>query len=223
MVFNRLVAQQLSNPSGLLGRHITTRFLNRSNRKLIQAALEMLSLMPDDHYLDIGCGGGASLRCAADVIDSGHIYGVDRSSDALRGTSQLQEALLKRGLLSLHVGEARALPLRDRQVTKVSAIHTIYFWRNIRSGVTECFRVLRPRGKVVIGVHGRLKLGRFGLRTRHAFQDFKPEDVADELHDAGFVDINIAALKAVQTRGDYLICGSKPDVAAPLKALESAS
>ena len=150
MVLSRFLSSQLSNPSGLVGRCLTTRFFNYANRDLIHRALENLQLGPHDHYLDVGCGGGASIRTAAAQITTGHMYGVDPSVAALRGTARLLADLVQTGRLTLQPGAAEALPIEDGRIDKLSAIHTVCFWHDISAGIGECFRVLKPNGLLIL-------------------------------------------------------------------------
>jgi arsenite methyltransferase len=49
----RIVAQQLSHPTGLLGRFMG-RLMNRHNAKMNAFALKLLELTPADRVLEIG-------------------------------------------------------------------------------------------------------------------------------------------------------------------------
>ena len=76
----KLIARQLSCPSGLPGR-IVGRLMNRRNARMNAFAIKQLELQPSDRVLEIGFGGGVTLPTLIAVADS--VTGVDRSRDAV--------------------------------------------------------------------------------------------------------------------------------------------
>jgi len=44
------------------------------------------------------------------------------------------------------------LPFADSSFTKALALHSIYFWPSVETGLRELYRVLSPDGRLAIGV-----------------------------------------------------------------------
>ena len=68
--------------------------------------LEELALTPDDHLLEVGCGGGALL---ADALRSGcRAAAVDHSPDMVRLTREANRDAVDEGRLEVHEGGSRS-------------------------------------------------------------------------------------------------------------------
>ena len=74
----RFIARQLSRPTGFFGR-IMGQLMNWHNAKLNSYAVRQLELTPSDHVLEVGFGGGVTLRSL--LASAAFVAGVDRSSD----------------------------------------------------------------------------------------------------------------------------------------------
>lgn len=124
--------------------------------------VEQLDLDPGSSYLDAGCGPGLALAAAADVATAGRIAGVDRSALSVRAS--------RRRVPAADVREASVadLPFDDQSFDAVSAVNTLGFWSDAEAGLREIWRVLRPGGKLALGLRkhdpdaGRLDPASFG-------------------------------------------------------------
>jgi ubiquinone/menaquinone biosynthesis C-methylase UbiE len=54
------------------------------------------------------------------------------------------------GRVTLLRGDVAALPFADQQFDKVLSIHTFYFWPNPQQILQDIFRVLKPKGMLVL-------------------------------------------------------------------------
>jgi SAM-dependent methyltransferase len=112
LVPERFLAAQLRKPTGRFGRWVMTRGLNDGNAELIGATLAALELRGADQFLDVGFGGGLSLRRAAEQTQ-GALWGVDFSPDMVAQGQRSLGALIASGRLNLITADVAALPLRD--------------------------------------------------------------------------------------------------------------
>jgi ubiquinone/menaquinone biosynthesis C-methylase UbiE len=147
-----------------------------------EPVLSALDLRPDDHLLDVGCGGGVFLRRA---LESGcRATGIDHSPEMAR--------LAKRttaGAARIVRGDAAALPFRDAEFTAISCIVAFFFFAEPVPVLREFRRVLdSERGRIAVFTTAPELKGTpaapYPLATRgHFYEDDELERLPQE---AGF-------------------------------------
>ena len=151
--------------------------------------VDLLEIQPADHVLEVGSGPGVALELMAARATHGLVAGVDPSDVMVRQARRRNWAAVQDGRVVLHQGTVAALPYADAFFTKALALHSIYFWPSIEEGVRELHRVLRPGGRLAIGVRmhrpqaGRFNPARYGL-TAHQLAEIR--SVLDAV---GFADM----------------------------------
>lgn len=186
-----------------------SRLLDAGNDELISGALAALKLEERDSYLDVGFGGGASLRKAALVVEAGRIYGLDHSRDMVERARKQFGAEIERGSMVLEHGDVHAMPFATESMTKISAINTLYFWENAGAAVEECARVLAPGGRIAAGISGPAKMHAHSLLTKHGLRIFDPGEVADLFRRKGLVNVQVIPQFGRVSQGDFVITGEK--------------
>jgi ubiquinone/menaquinone biosynthesis C-methylase UbiE len=106
--------------------------------------LTALDLRPDDHLLDVGCGGGVFLRRA---LESGcRATGIDHSTEMVSLARKTTA-----GAAQIVSGDARSLPFGDREFTAISCIVAFFFFAEPVSALREFRRVLDfERGRIAV-------------------------------------------------------------------------
>lgn len=146
------VARQLRQPQGVRGR-LMARGLNRGNRDVVLAAVTATGLVPGQVAADIGFGGGVGLRPLLDRVGGeGHVHGVELSETMLAMARRRFSKEAAEGRLTLHEGDMVDLPLLGDSLDAAISVNTIYFVEDLKQAINEIRRVLRPHGRVVIGV-----------------------------------------------------------------------
>jgi ubiquinone/menaquinone biosynthesis C-methylase UbiE len=109
-------------------------------------AMEALELGAGDRLLDVGCGTGAAVRGAAEVVE--RAVGVDLSPKML---AQARERA--RGLSNVEFveGDSEKLPFRDGEFTAVLCTTSLHHYPRPEAAAREMARVLAPDGRAVIG------------------------------------------------------------------------
>lgn len=113
---------------------------------LYEVTLDALAPLEGVRLLDVGCGSGLALRCAADR--GAIVFGLDASAPLLEVARQRIPGT------ELHTGEIEELPQDDGAFDVVTAFNSIQYAVDPVRAVAELSRVARPGGKVAIGVWG---------------------------------------------------------------------
>ena len=161
-----------------------------------KAGLEMLDVQPGWKVLEIGFGTGHSLiELAKSVGSAGKVYGIDLSDKMVEISQKLAE---KEGLderIELFCGDALNLPYESESLNGIFISFTLELFDtpDIILVLSECKRVLRPGGRIVIVGMSRvmpegLVMEMFEWTHRHFpnYLDCRPILVRQALEDAGF-------------------------------------
>jgi arsenite methyltransferase len=141
------LSAQAARPHGLAGRMLARLWVTET-AAVNDAAVGLLAPAVGETVLEIGFGPGRGLgRLAA---AGAHVVGVEVSPAMLATAARRNADLLAAGQVDLHLGDGTRLPLPDRDVDAVLAVHTIYFWPDPPATLTEAARVLRPGGRLVL-------------------------------------------------------------------------
>lgn len=142
------IAKQSGHPRGWFG-HIIAHLMARETAKVNRLALEHLEVQEGDAVLEVGFGHGKTVREIARRVPTATISGVDPSDVMVRVARRKCRAYA--GRLNLQGGMAESLPFDDGVFDKAFTVHTTYFWPQLEPGLLEVRRVLRNRGRFVLG------------------------------------------------------------------------
>jgi arsenite methyltransferase len=190
MPFVKTIAKQLRKPSGIIGRFVIARMLNRRNVPLNLLTLQCLDLQPDDRVLEVGFGGGELISRLAGIVTAGSMAGVDFSPAMVALCARRFATLIAHRRLELYCASAESLPLPANQFTKACTVNTIYFWSDPRGPLNEIHRVLRAGGRLALGFNPPQTLRKVPY-TKYGFSFHEPAQVEALLAEAGFRDIRM--------------------------------
>jgi arsenite methyltransferase len=121
--------------------------------------LDQLHLRGDEGVLDMGCGRGAVLTAVARRLTTGRVTGIDIWSTKDQSGNARNVTLLNASLegvgdrVQIETGDMRTLPYPDATfdlVVSSLAIHNIGSNAGRKRAIVEGFRVLKPKGRIVI-------------------------------------------------------------------------
>jgi SAM-dependent methyltransferase len=98
--------------------------------------------------LDVGCGGGETAIAVAQQFRKVHVTGLDLSPDLIQRAKK--RALHLRRHVDFLQGSALNLPFKDNSFEFVTSFGSLKFWPDMRKGLLECIRVLKPDGHLVV-------------------------------------------------------------------------
>ena len=141
--------------------------LASSEKKFIRRGLELLDPKPGEWILEIGFGTGYAQERIIPALEDGFSAGVDLSSGM---ALQAQRSLRQAGLIDrtgLTISDSLPLPFLSNAFDRIFSSFTLELFDTplIPKLLAECFRVLKPEGRLVLvclskdqplGIMGRL-------------------------------------------------------------------
>jgi arsenite methyltransferase len=190
MFFTKLIAKQMKEPSGIVGRFIIARGMNRTNADIFRSAIQILDVKSADRVLDIGFGGGATMEKMIGLASNGLIAGVETSSVMLKqGRKKFKQDIVQ-GKVELKEGSASSIPYGNNYFDKICTINCIYFWPDPVAGLKETFRVLKPGRILVVANYLKEEFERYPP-SRYGFNIYSDNQLQKLLEDSGFSEIKI--------------------------------
>ena len=145
----------------------------RFSASIADALLKRAGIGQNDRVLDLGAGAGLLTIRAAKLASSGKVVGIDHSAGML---AQAQEKARRQGVsdrVECLQMDAEALTFEAASFDVVVSLFVLAHLPNPDAALRELHRVLRPGGRLVIGVGAgapllsREGIGRAALRVSH--------------------------------------------------------
>jgi len=137
--------RQVRKPSGWLGRRMV-RALNLGHAKMTDWALQQVSVPKNAAILDVGCGGGRTVRKLAALASEGKVIGLDYSDASVAVSRDTNAKEIEAGRVQIEHSSVQALPFADGTFDIVTAVETHYYWPDLPANMREILRVLKPGG-----------------------------------------------------------------------------
>ena len=179
---------QCARPEGFLGR-VMLRFMNFGHAPLTNWGLSLVKIQDGWTMLDIGCGGGATLKRLLKRSDGAKVFGIDISEQSVAKARQVSANVLDKQVFVTQ-GSAEELPYQDNMFDLVTAVETVYFWPNLPNCLQEVIRVLKPGGSFAIMVEV-LDGDSMWTNVVEGMTAYSPEQLKQMLDEAGFTQTEI--------------------------------
>ena len=203
IVYMVRMSSQVRKPSGRMGRAVVSR-MNLSHAALTDWGLEHVRIEPSFTILDVGCGGGRTIREMAGRATAGRVFGIDYSMASAEASRDTNRDAVAAGRVEIQQGSVSRLPFADAMFDLVTAVETHYYWPDLPNDAREILRVLKPGGTLL--VIAEAYKGRYGWLFQLAMLPMRAKLMsADEhrawLETAGFSDVQVS-----EKRGHGWIC-----------------
>jgi SAM-dependent methyltransferase len=174
--------------------------------------VEAVAPLPGERLLDVACGTGAAARHAAGLVGAdGYVAALDINEGMVVHGASLDGA----GAIDWRIGNALDLPWDTDHFDAAVCNQGLQFFPDRAAAVAELKRVLKPGGRLGIGLYAELPycpghcaveraLSRYpidldGIRRPYSFGD--PKALGDLLEAAGFRDVAVVR-KMLHSRFD---------------------
>lgn len=178
-----------AKPHGEAGAEMLAR-MNESHAPVTAWALSHAHPAPDAAVLDIGCGGGATLRRLAELVPQGTLVGLDYSPLSVAETRYYNRDLVTAGVLQVMESSVEDIPFAPASFDLITTVESFYFWPAPQDNLREVRRVLRPGGTflLVADIYDKPGLPEQALRNIEEYKLFNPSllRLGGMLHRAGF-------------------------------------
>ena len=144
-----LLTGQCRKPWGWAGR-VVIWLMNLQHTSVTTWGLSQVSISPQFTILDVGCGGGKTIRRLAEVATSGKVFGIDYSATSVAAAKRLNAGNVASGRVSIQQAPVSRLPFSNNTFDLVTAVETHYYWPDPARDMREILRVLKPGGKLVL-------------------------------------------------------------------------
>lgn len=183
---------QCAHPKGFLG-NLMLRFMNFGHAPLTNWGLGFIDFQDKWTMLDIGCGGGATLKRLLKRSKDAKVYGIDISENSVAKAKQVNSKVLDKQVFVTQ-GSAEKLPYEDEKFDLITAVETVYFWPNISNCFKEVKRVLKHGGQFAIMIEV-INKDSVWTDVVKGMTAYPPEQLKQMLEDSGFVKVEIQRKK----------------------------
>ncbi len=179
--------------------------MNERHSAVTGWALDFFDFNENDRILDIGCGGGETLRRMSEKVTHGRLTGIDYSEVSVRSSEEKNSEDIKNGKMKIIEASVEKMPFNDNSFDKIITVESFYFWPNHAENLKEVYRVLDKKGKflIVADINGDAPLDEKDIEGIRKFDLFNPtlNEFKELLENAGFKNISIHTKK-----GEKWVC-----------------
>lgn len=140
---------QYCNPQGEEGRTVL-KDMNEHHRDLTIWGLSNIPSMHAARILDIGCGGGNTIKMLSVKYPNATIDGIDISEEAVKVTLETNSVFHKWGKVNASVASVDAIPFPEETFDIITAVETYFFWPNLEKTFFHVASRLKKGGVLCI-------------------------------------------------------------------------
>ncbi len=183
------LAALLRKPKGEKGIKVAE-MLNATNIHITNFTYNSMALEDGQHILEIGFGNGKLMPELLKRNQSLTLTGVDFAEDMVAQGEILLKNYIESGHINLAVASVEALPFEDNYFDAICTINTLYFWPEANECCKEVLRVLKPGGRVYIGIRPKGDAQKVPA-TQFGFTLYEKKEAIALLESAGFKEVHV--------------------------------
>ena len=168
-MLTRFLIKQSQKPSGLVGR-VITKIWSFYFKKLSLWAIKQTTISGNYRILEIGYGGGSTIKNLLALNKNLEIHGIDISKESYRTAQRVHSDSIRKGSVQLKIGNVENMPYQNNYFDRIFAIQTHIFWKDIKKSFQEVYRVLSSNSTLIIASEKeKIHYHMTDYRTSHEF------------------------------------------------------
>ncbi|MCB5093255.1 class I SAM-dependent methyltransferase [Streptococcus mutans] len=141
--------KQAKKPSGAVGR-VITKIWSSYFKDLSLWVIRQTAISDNSRILEVGYGGGSTIKNLIALGKNLEIHGIDISKESYQTTKRINRESVQNGSVQLKIGSVEALPYQNQYFDVVFAIQTHLFWKDLKKGFQEIYRVMSSHSILVV-------------------------------------------------------------------------
>ena len=168
-MLTEFLIKQSQKPSGLIGR-VITKIWSFYFKKLSLWAIKQTTISDNYRILEIGYGGGSTIKKLLALNKNLEIHGIDISKESYRTAQRVHSDSIRKGSVQLKIGNVENMPYQNNYFDRIFAIQTHIFWKDIKKSFQEVYRVLSSNSTLIIASEKeKIHYHMTDYRTSHEF------------------------------------------------------
>ena len=168
-MLTEFLIKQSQKPSGLIGR-VITKIWSFYFKKLSLWAIKQTTISDNYRILEIGYGGGSTIKNLLALNKNLEIHGLDISKESYRTAQRVHSDSIRKGSVQLKIGNVENMPYQNNYFDRIFAIQTHIFWKDIKKSFQEVYRVLSSNSTLIIASEKeKIHYHMTDYRTSHEF------------------------------------------------------
>lgn len=161
--------KQSQKPSGLIGR-VITKIWSFYFKKLSLWAIKQTTISDNYRILEIGYGGGSTIKNLLALNKNLEIHGIDISKESYRTAQRVHSDSIRKGSVQLKIGNVENMTYQNNYFDRIFAIQTHIFWKDIKKSFQEVYRVMSSNSTLIIASEKeKIHYHMTDYRTSHEF------------------------------------------------------
>lgn len=168
-MLTEFLIKQSQKPSGLIGR-VITKIWSFYFKKLSLWAIKQTTISDNYRILEIGYGGGSTIKNLLALNKNLEIHGIDISKESYRTAQCVHSDSIRKGSVQLKIGNVENMPYQNNYFDRIFAIQTHIFWKDIKKSFQEVYRVMSSNSTLIIASEKeKIHYHMTDYRTSHEF------------------------------------------------------
>lgn len=168
-MLTEFLIKQSQKPSGLIGR-VITKIWSFYFKKLSLWAIKQTTISDNYKILEIGYGGGSTIKNLLALNKNLEIHGIDISKESYRTAQRVHSDSIRKGSVQLKIGNVENMPYQNNYFDRIFAIQTHIFWKDIKKSFQEVYRVMSSNSTLIIASEKeKIHYHMTDYRTSHEF------------------------------------------------------
>ena len=168
-MLTEFLIKQSQKPSGLIGR-VVTKIWSFYFKKLSLWAIKQTTISDNYRILEIGYGGGSTIKNLLALNKNLEIHGIDISKESYRTAQRVHSDSIRKGSVQLKIGNVENMPYQNNYFDRIFAIQTHIFWKDIKKSFQEVYRVMSSNSTLIIASEKeKIHYHMTDYRTSHEF------------------------------------------------------